>query len=668
MGSADVEALDRSFRSRVLLLGLLCVGGVGLAIWEYTRDVGRGATEDPRRVLIVTPEQRSGDDVYLRLFDRAGFVAEVDGLVSLEQRAHEYVADSDAQGLALVLEFADLGGYGFVVVERPGELDFGGIETDPPIADIDAFEQRDYAVLSVGDLAFPHRLSVDEIGEDPLLRMRGHGALQAIFRQPRLDPEREVLVERPTVDELKLEDAIERGRRLVVAPEQFPQRVEQVLGEQREALDERNARALLEPLQTASPVPNLQTGSPLPIAGGGALLLRHPLNIYSDDALTLELDAGEWLHIDYLDPAALASGATPQPCTAIHEGKIRLDRQPSFEIAADARALAITAEREGSRLWKYTPRVSRGSEPECSFTELGELPPLAPGESHFGKLAPTPPPGPDPLADLAVERPILARVQHFLDGEGSRLRVFSSSEQVFAPLPRTLLELDGIALHHPIFLDARRLALLGSPAAPDDDALDDYLYVVDTRTPGTFLRIPADFLHEGWQLRDLAWLPSASGPWNLALVVHARDPLGRSHLVELSLVPDVAAELDLALAGQPPTSSPPASEPTTSAPGLLTISPEQLVVRELLAEPTTMLDFAVAPDGHELALVLVNGKDSELALLDRASGGLRWVTDNQVKDYLPRYTSAGQLLFSSLVQVTISRHAFTVPRLIVRRS
>lgn len=655
MGSADVEALDRSFRSRVLLLGLLCVGGIGLAIWEYTRDVGRGATEDPRRVLIVTPEQRSGDDVYLRLFDRAGFVAEVDGLVSLEQRAHEYVADSDAQGLALVLEFADLGGYGFVVVERPGEFEFAGIETDPPIADVEAFEQRDYAVLSVGDLAFPHRLSVDEVGEDPLLRMRGHGALQAIFRQPRLDPEREILVERPTVDELKLEDAIERGRRLVVAPEQFPQRVEQVLGEQREALDERNARALLEPLQT---------GSPLPIPDGGALLLRHPLTIYSDDALTLELDAGEWLHIDHLDAEGLASGATPQPCAAIHEGKIRLDRQPSFEIAADARALAITAEREGSRLWKYTP--SRGSEPGCSFTELGELPPLAPGESHFGKLAPTPPPGPDPLADLGVERPILARVQHFLDGEGSRLRVFTSNEQVFAPLPHTLLELDGIALHHPIFLDAQRLALLGSPAAPDDDELDDYLYVVDTRTPGTFLRIPADFLSEGWQLRDLAWLPSASTAWNLALVVHAQDPLGRSHLAELALVPDAAAALDLALAGQPPASAP-SSEPTSGEPGLLTISPEQLVVRELLAEPTNVQDFAVAPDGHELALVLVSGKGSELALLDRASGGLRWVTDNRVKDYLPRYTSEGQLVFSSLVQVTISRHAFTVPRMIVER-
>lgn len=659
MGSADVEALDRSFRSRVLLLGLLCVGGLGLAIWEATRDVGRGADEDPRRVLIVTPEQRSGDDVYLRLFDRAGFVAEVDGLASLENRAHDYVADSDEQGLALVLEFADLGGYGFVVIERPGEFDFSGIETDPPLADIAAFEQRDYAVLSVGDLAFPHRLSVDEVGEDPVLRMRGHGALQAMFRQPRLDPQREILVERPTVDELKLEDHVERGRRLVEGPRGFPSRIAQVIGEEREALDERGARALLEPLQT---------GSPLPIAGGGALLLHHALTVYSDDAQTLELDAGDWLQIDWLSPSALTGAGQPEPCTSLHEGKIRLDRHPSFEVARDGHYLAITAEREGSRLWKRSE-----SEPGCSFVELGELPPLELGESHFGKLAPARPRSGnvanDPAA-LELERAILARVQRFADGEGSRLRAFTSNEHVFAPLPRTLLELEGIDLHHPIFLDGQRIACLGSPSPTLDDERerDEFLYVVDVRTPGTWLRIPADFLGDAWVPRDLAWLPSEHANWNLDLVVHAHDARGRTHLVEVALVPERALELDLALAGQPtPLLLPDAALPEAS--GLLTVAPDQLVVRELLAQPDTFVhDFAVAASGRELALVLSDprDKDDELALLDRASGSLRMLTDNDIRDYLPRFTSEGQLLFSSLVQVSISRRTFTVPRVIVR--
>lgn len=653
MGSADVEALDRSFRSRILLLGLVCAGGIGLAVWEATREVGTGAPEDPRRVLVVTPDQRSGDDVYLRLFDRAGFVAEVDGLVGWENRARDYVADADVEGLALVLEFADLGGYGFVVLERPGEFEFGALELEPSIAEIEDFAARDYAVLSVGDLAFPHQLSVDEVGEDPILRVPGFGALQAIYRQPRLAADREILVERPTVEELKLEDAIGRGRQLLDASLGFPRLVAQVVAAQREALADEGVRELVAPLHT---------GSPLPIAGGGALLLHHELVVFSEDAQTLDLDGGERLRLDWLSPAALASpeGGPPaaEPCRDLHGGELRLDRHPSFEISRDGRFLAITTlreatrgepERTASRLWQ------RLDEPGCRFVELGELPPLEAGESHIGKLAPA-------SAEPGPERPILARIQQSEGGGHSLLRVWTTpSAAAWAPTPTRLLELDDFELRLPTFLDDHRLACLSTAVDPDA-ALPgfgaDYLHVVDRRRPGTHLRIPAEFLGVGWRLRDLAWQPrpQEAGPWNLHLLLVADDDEGRSHLLELALVPEVAAAIDRDLGGGEPV-------PGEAASGLLTVAPDQLVVHDLLGE-ASVLDLAVDPTGRNLALVVRDpiGGDSEVALFDRASGSLRTLTHNDLRDYLPRFTSEGQLVFSSLMTVSISSRTFTVPR------
>jgi hypothetical protein len=644
--SSDVEALDRSFRSRILLLSLLCVGAIGLAAWSGMRDTGRGLAEDPRRVLVIDTPAAPGPEVYLELLERAGFMVEVEDLAGWEARALEYMADEDERGLERVVEFADLGGYGFVLLERPAEFDFGELELEPTPDEIESFAEREYAVLSVGDLAFPHRLTVDEPGEDPTLRVPGHGALQAIYGQPRLAIDREALVERPTVDELRFEDAIRFGRQLVEAPKEFPELIARVVSDETTALAQDGAKTLVEPLHT---------GSPLPIAGGGALLLHHELVVYSDDARTLEIDSAATLRIDWLDADALARGDFGRAvlCSDLLGGEIRLDQTPSFEVSRDGRRLAITDAREGSRVWRKL------DQPGCRFALLGELPGLEPGEVHFGELAPEY--GPE-----GENGPVLARLGR--TDRGTRLRLWSTSSSDWVLGEQELLELSEVELRMPTFLDAHRIALLSRSAADAEAAVPaepiDALHVVDRRRPASHLRIPAEFIGADLRLRDLAWLPPGdpASPWNLHVLVTTVDPSGSVRVVELALTDEVAAMLDERLAS--PAPAPEADAPP--GPELQTITPGDLIVRDVL-ERDDLVNFAVAPSGRWLALVVGDprGTDSELALLDRTTGAVQTLTTNDLRDYLPRFTDDGrQLLFSSLMQVWISGRTFTVPRVL----
>lgn len=635
-GSSDVEALDRSFRSRILLLGLLCVGAIGLATWSGTRETGRGAAEDPRRVMIVTVDERSGTDFYPRLFERAGFIAEVEGLAAWEARARDYVSDTEVEGLPLVLEFADLGGYGFVVLEDPAAFDLSGLELEPALDEIDDLAGRQYAALSIGDLAFPHRLSVDDVGEDPFLRVPGQAALEAIYRQPRLAIDREVLVQRPTVDELKLEDAIRVGRKLVETPPGFPAIVDQVVISENAALSGDAAKALVEPLHT---------GSLLPVAGGGALLLHHELVVYSDDAQTLEIESAERLEIAWLSPEALAAGdpSMAQPCTDLHEGELRLASRPTFEISRDGRVLAISGERLGSRAWRKL------DEPGCRFVDIGELPAREPDELHFGELAPEFEP-----SWVNGSRAVLARIAQ--TDRGARLKLWTGADG--EPLrAQELLEIDEVELRMPTFLDNHRVAMLSRTIAPDATIPPipvDALHFVDRRRAASHLRIPAAFIGEGVRLRELAWLPprDPTSVWNLNVVVTALGEDGEVRVLALALSDEVAAALDAGMA--------------LPGPELETIAPGDLIVRTLV-ERDDLLGLAVDPGGRWLALVVSNPTrtSSELALFDRRDATLELLTHNDLRDYLPRFTDDGrQLLISSLMKVWISGRTFTVPRVI----
>lgn len=650
-GSSDVEALDRSFRSRISSLGLLCVGAIGLATWSGTRETGRGADEDPRRVMVITADTASSlrDEVYLQLFARAGFVVDVDGLADWEVRAREYLDDADEQGLALALEFADLGGYGFVVIEQPSEFDFTGLELEiePALAEFEAFADHEFAVLSVGDLAFPTQLTVDDPGQDPLLRVPGHAALQAIYRQPRLAIDRELLVQRPTLDELRLEDAIRVGRRLVDTPSGFPAVIDQVVIAENAALAGDGATTLVEPLHT---------GSTLPIAGGGALLLHHELVVYSDDAQTLELDSAERLNITWLSPEALATGdvGLASPCTDLLDGEIRLDRRPSFETSRDGRLLAITSEREGSRVWRKL------DEPGCRFIELGALPEREPGELQFGALAPV---GPSRVDDAAV----LVRIGQ--TKRGSRVRLWTAPTSVeWALTEHELIELPELELRMPTFVDANRIALLSRSQIDPEAAIQpvpvDALHFLDRRRPNSHLRIPSEFIGEGLSLRELAYLPPSdpSGPWNLNVLLTTVDGSGHVRVVELALIDDVAALVDAGLA----QAAPPALPDALPGAELKTIAPTDLVVRTLI-ERDDLLGLSVAPTGRWLALVINDdsGRSSELAVFDRNDQTLAMLTANDLRDYLPRFTDDGrQIVFSSLMRVWISGLTFTVPRVI----
>ncbi len=643
-GNSDVEALSRSFRSRVLLLGLLVVGGIAAATWERSRDQGRGAAEHPRRVMVVT----AGEGIdYFPLFTRAGFEVEIDSFGDWEAGAREALPESDhaeAGGVPLLLELADERGVAFVVFEQPAKLDFEGLELEPSLDAIEELERRDYMVLSVGDLSFPHRASVDSIDDETVLRVPGYGALEALFGQPRLAADREEL-DRPTVIELQLEDSIRRGRVMVERPRGFSRTIDGLVSDSLATLAEDRAELLSEPLQT---------GTALPTPDGGLLLLRHDLQVYSDDAETLELDVDPdtLMTFDWLSPEAIAEGRFDASvrCTELAGGEIALAEEPSFESASDGSTIAISTARDGVRLWRS--RSEPGSAAGCRWTELSELPSLEPSEFGFGELAPRLVSGDDLLLARVGESGSEATLRVWTDGDGGTVE--------------ELLSLPDVQFGDLAFLDGQRVALLSRTMLPDDaDELarahvQHALHVVDRRRPGAHLRIPADFIAPGRSLREVLAMPTKPSSWQLHVLLTAPDRTGSVAVIELRLTAEAAAELDeqLASAGLEVGEA-------DEGPILLTLTPEQVVVREVF-EHDDLRGWALAPRGDALALVVGDPQsiDTEVARLDLASARLDLLTDNPVRDYLPRFTADGQgIVFASVMRLPISELGFSVPRL-----
>jgi hypothetical protein len=664
----DVEVLTRGFRSRLWLLAVLVIAALGAALWSSTREVGIGEPEDRRRLMVVT----HGSDInYYEVLEGGGFEVEVDSYADWETGARELLPESEAEGVALLLELADLRGFGFVVFEAPGQLDFGELELEPAVAEIEGFAERDYAVLSVGDLAFPHHLSVDEPGEDPILRMPGYGALQALFEQPAVTAREDE--ERPTVEELQYEDAIEVARWMHERPSTFAAAIDFARSSMHASLArDANARTLVE---------DFSTGSGVPTPDGGVLVVHHALEIVSEDAQALEMRPGELMRFDWLGPEAVDAllaaddrGARLElePCTSLAGGSIELEREPRIEAAIDGSTLAISTMPGEATLWT---KLEQGG---CAWRELAVVPTLA---GAPGALAPRLGAGPDGRRMLMVQVGVGG-------DEVPTLRLWLGSEREHAAEAPTgersldahdpeadaaelvaldLLRLPDAKLSVPVFIDARHLALLSRVQLPPEEQTttikaDHALHIVDRQHPGAHLRIPAEFFASGRALRQLVALePALPHEGSEEELRFARGPRfavtvtgsGDTELIVLSVnsaawqaFVDATDELGEGV-----------ERPFTLTPGDLQV--------ELLGERHALAALAASSEPGLLAYAASEGPLPAEIVLERLGGSRIVLSDNELVDTLPRFgADARYLVYVTMMRSSLSPVPFSIPRIV----
>lgn len=645
------------------MLVLLVAVGLGLAIWSGTRKEGRGAPEDRKRVMVV---MAGGEVDYFAVLERGGFEIEVDSFEDWTEAAAATLPESELEGVALLLELADERGFGHVIFEAPAELDFGELEIEPAPSSVEDFASRDYAALSVGDYAFPHRLSVDDPGEQEILRLPGYGALQALFRQPQITAREED--GRPTVEELQYEADIRVAREMIARPADFEALIE--------GAGEKLVAALGEEPGVTMLVEPFQTGTPIPTPDGGLLLFRHELEVYSDDAQTLELDIGPRMHFDWIGPEQLARGGgeagyEAEACASLAEGAVEMSDLPQIEAARDGSTLALTFGDTDTQIWR------KQAGPGCEWRRVAEVPPPSSARLGVGVLAPR---------LVGGESMLLARVEG--RGGEARLRLWLDAEdpddddepagggavlnEVEPGGSRTveLLALEQVDLGLVRFVDGHRLAVLSSAHLDEDEQparlvdakrrAEHALHLVDRRRPGAHLRIPTEFFAPDRRLREFEVLDAGGPDRGPAFLISALNPDDEVELIELRVAAEAFADLDARLAAAREEDEGEGADERE----LLTLTPEDLEVRVLLTR-SSLFELVLSPDKSRLAFGFIDGPaPSELAVVELDGGEPRVLTDNEVRDYLPRFTADGRrLAFASLTRVWISQVPFSVPRI-----
>ncbi|KIG12320.1 hypothetical protein DB30_01588 [Enhygromyxa salina] len=658
---SDLEVLNRGFLPRLGVLVLLVIAALAAAVWSGTRKHGSGEPEQRQRLLVVS----AGNIDYYTLLVEGGFSIEVDGYDDWQAAARELLPESEAEGVALILALADERGFGFVVWESPGQFDFTGLELEPGIDEIEDFASRDYAVLSVGDLSFPHRLSVDTAGELPFMRVPGFGTLEALFGQPAIGAREDET--RPTIEELQYEDAIERARWMYERAPSFAAAIE-LAGA---AID---ASLAQDPLAPALVQP-FAAGSAVPTPDGGVLLVDHDLEVYSTDARTLGVYAGEQLRLRYLSGSALerlfeTGELDPVACPSLAGGNLDMRRRPRIEAAIDGSAIAIhTRGGEAEIWWKL-------DQPGCEWREQA-------GVTSTPGAVIAPQFGVEP-GTQQVQRVLMAEASAN-EVETSTLRVWmqpqtptdASGESQGAPAgriearerdeapasddmaePVQLLRMHDHLFSNLAFVDPRYLALLSRTSARDEHAL----HVVDIEHPGAHLRIPSLFIlqERDRELYDLAVLSPAQ---RAADASESSSGFAHGPRFLVAIHPNAGTELIVIEVGATAWGLFVEGASVPGEAGLFTLTPDDLRV-EIHDAGDDPWGFSLSPQADALAYEVVEWPlDSELALR-RIGGPEQRLTNNDLPDVLPRYTADGRhLVYASMLKTSLSPDAFSVPRI-----
>jgi hypothetical protein len=211
------------------------------------------------------------------------------------------------------LKLADWAGYGYVVFEKPQEVDFSGLDIEGGVPTFEPHVR--FAVVSAGDFAFPHKLTVNAKPSE-VLRGPDLDLLSALFAQEPLlagtlrdDPKNpaDVLILKGKLSEaLARLDDVKDAEGLVAK-----------IGEK--------ARALLVDKEQGEPKPALLGGiheslNAIALADGSTLVLSRKIH-FSSGGYNADLDLDKNWEFSYL-PAGAEPGSERTPCPSLMGGTL----------------------------------------------------------------------------------------------------------------------------------------------------------------------------------------------------------------------------------------------------------------------------------------------------------------------------------------------------------
>ena len=603
----DLEVLRSSHRGKFVTLGVLVAAAAGFW-WFMNRTGPIGNDEDPGRVLVVS----QGHIRYKPYLEQWGFIAQEGRLQTIEDEAKQKLPEMTQTGVAAALQLADWAGYAYVAFENPANLDFTGVEVE---GGIPTFAPQDrFAVISAGDYAFPHKLTVNAAPSEVM-----HGAdldlLSALFAQEPLagivreDPKNppEVMVLRGTLEE---------GLHRLTAVKDAESTVAKI---------SEKARALLVDKEQADPKPAMlgaihESLSGITLADGGTLVLGRRVH-FSSTGYKAELELDRNWEFSYL-PAGAAPGSERTPCTALLGGTLEeTGTRPLFRPSPRGDALLIHND-GASQVW----RLDHGADkPGCNFVDAGKVGvPLARGED----------PGvPHPNGMVARGR---------FDGDDSVVYIVKPGEQV----PTELARSPSIRFDSPVWIADDWLAaggyIVGSEGA------NGGLYLLSAAHPDHAMRLDAMALDASTAIHQIAAAPD--GPNGPRLLVTASNDQGQ-RLFQLDAPRSWSALFADALAADKAPLRPAVVDGTE--PRSLNLDGLGFTAAALTNEGW-VADMVAAPDGSAVAFQIrdidngVADADSrrEIAMVtldplghSDAPPALRLLTRNGLEDHTPMFTA-----------------------------
>jgi hypothetical protein len=627
---SDLEALQRSGRGKVVALLLMLVVALGAAGWFFLlRKQGTGNAEDPTKILVVAHSRG-----YSLVLADVGFEAHEGTFEAWEQKAKEEVPDLETTGIESIMTLADRFGYGYVVFEDPKGIDFSKLDIDGDVPTLPDHVQ--FAVLSSGDFAFPHVMTVNP---EPSEVMRGSSVviLQALFLQERLAdalPENSA----PSIEAVQLRDRLREAlERLAQIPE-AERLAEKIVGQVRRQLEEEE-RAEPKPGLAGRP---LESGSPFGLANGQQLTISRGFQVVTRDAVRadLELDDVERLWVGALGGEADARSK----CEGLAGGELSVNESPRYWVAEDGAAVLVQSLTAGLELYTLA-----ASQPGCAFVAKGKVPAPSPG---LGQAV--------PAGHGQVARVGMVGSQ----GVVSVVTAGQDDELMLGMLDDTSLE--AVA-----WLDDRHLVAVGSGPA---------LFFFDTQAPLRVLRLAGSVFGNAEAVHEVA--VGKRGPRPVVVVTAGYSP---QKLYRLDLPVDLA-ELFTApptdtgntgetgdAAAADPTAIPDGGEDREARglPSIVALDPNRFVTTALTHEgsvrsPTVSIDGTrVAFELHGEMFDPTAPDDAEVASVPVAGGSLAVLTRNALKDSEPRITADGShVLFKTRVEIPMTDWVVSSPRVV----
>jgi hypothetical protein len=605
----DLEVLRSSHRGKFISLGLVLVIGGGVWWWTKRGDQAIGNREEAERVLVVTQTHYR----YKPYLEQWGFVALEGKTQTIEDKALEKMPELQERGAAAILKLADWGGYGYVVFERPQDVDFSGLEIEGGVPTFEPYHR--FAVVSAGDFAFPHKMTVNAKPSE-VLRGPDLDLLSALFAQEpvlagtlREDPKHttDVLVLKG-----KLSEAIARIAEVTAAEALVAK-----IGEK--------ARVLLVDKEQGDPKPALLGGiheslNAIALADGSTLVLARQIH-FSSGGYNADLELDKNWEFSYL-PVGAAPGGERTACPSLMGGTLEeTGRRPIFRFSPGGDVVLVHVD-GASQLWKLD--VGEGKEP-CSFVHLGDITvPLTRGED----------PG-EPHASGKVAR---ARI----DGLDGVVSILKPKDDVALELARS----PSIGFFMPTWLGADWLAVPGYPRVNEETGeapqqATAAIYFASPAHPEMLLRLDATALDAARELHQVA--PAPDGPNGPRLLVTASGEGFEQRLFRVDAPKswnDLHAEA--AAAGKKPQAVVDGQEPW-----VLSLDAAGLTATALTHEGLVS-DMVAARDGSSVVFQ-VSGLDNGLTNIDSdreigsaglgAPGPLRLLTRNGLEDHTPMFSA-----------------------------